>query len=56
VTRLRSPWLLVLASLMFLVGSACFLDDTTYKAGAWLFIGGSAMFLAHSLAISFDRS
>ena len=56
MTLLRSPWVLVIASSMFLVGSACFLDDATYQAGAWLFIGGSVMFLAHSLATSSDRT
>ncbi|MDJ0770394.1 MAG: YrhK family protein [Ilumatobacter sp.] len=54
--RLAGPWMLVVASLLFLMGSLSFLDDDRYTLGAWLFVAGSALFLAHSIAGAFDRS
>ena len=51
----RSGWVVVIASLLFLVGSLSFLDDDRYTFGAWMFVFGSVAFLVHSLAAAIDR-
>ena len=50
MNALRSRWVLVIASLLFLAGSLSFLDTDRYLFGAWMFVLGSAAFLAHSIA------
>ena len=55
MSAIRSPWALVLASLMFLAGSLSFLDTDHYTLGAWLFVFGSAVFLSHSIAEALAR-
>ena len=50
MSRMRSSWVLVVASVFFLGGSLSFLDDDRYTLGAWLFVVGSVGFVGHSLA------
>ena len=52
---LRSIWMLVGASVFFLVGSLSLLDDDRYRFGAWMFVIGSSGFLLHSAAEAVAR-